>query len=120
MSDTPADQDRTAQMLGEIAELSLALARDLATEARGAETPEQKALLADAFQKVSRGLRLTLALNAKLNRDAAREERDAAREAERLAAETQLRESRLMRAAEAAHLGMTNPTPEQNQKRRVK
>ncbi len=113
-------QERVEQILGELAELGLMLARDLATEARACEEPEAKAALAAAFQKTSRTVRLTLALDAKLDRDAARDAREAAREAAAEAADVQLRESRIMKAAEAAHIGLTDPTPGEIQKRRVR
>jgi hypothetical protein len=119
MSDAAVKRERVEQILGELAELGLMLARDLAAEARGAETPEQKAALAEAFHKTSRTVRLTLALDARLDRDAAREAREAAKAAQALAADTALRESRIMRAAEAAHRHLTQPSPEENQKRRV-
>jgi hypothetical protein len=102
MSNAAAKRERVEQILGELAELGLMLARDLAAEARGAETPEQKVALAGAFQKTSRTVRLTLALDAKLTRDAAREDRDAAK------------------ADEAAHVSLTRPSLEETQKRRVK
>jgi hypothetical protein len=105
MADTAAKRERVEQILGELAELGLMLARDLAAEARGAETPEQKIALAAAFQKTSRTVRLTLALDARLDRDAAREARDAAKADE---------------AADAARLSLTQSSPEENQKRRVR
>ena len=70
-------QARSEAILGELAELGLALARDLAAQARACEDPEQQAALVEAFHKTSRTVRLTLALDAKLDRDAAREARDA-------------------------------------------
>ncbi|THD64437.1 hypothetical protein [Phenylobacterium sp.] len=96
-------------MLGELAELGLMLARDLAVAARAAEAPEEKAALVGAFQKTSRTVRLTLALDFKLARDA-----------EAQAAEARLRESQILQAAEAARRPLTEPTPTENQKRRVR
>jgi hypothetical protein len=113
MSDA-AKRERAEQILGELAELSLMLARDLAVQARAAETPEERAVLTEAFHKTSRSVRLTLALSFKLDRDAAHEAREAAREAEVLAAEAALREQR------AAEPAPRRVTPEENQKRRVK
>jgi hypothetical protein len=115
-----AKQERVEQILGEIAELGLMLARDLATEARACEDPEGKAALAAAFQKTSRTVRLTLALDAKLDRDAARDAREAAREAAAQAADVQLRESRIIQAADAVLRDLRDPSPEETQKRRVK
>jgi hypothetical protein len=71
-------------MLGEIAELGLMVARELAVRTRESEDVDQTVALADAFQKVSRVVRLTLALDFKLARDAAREARAEAREAAEL------------------------------------
>jgi len=115
-----AKQERVEQILGELTELGLMLARDLAVAAREAEAPQDKAALNQAFQRTSRTVRLTLALDAKLDRDAARDARDAAREAAAEAADAQLRESRVMRAAEGARVEMTDPSPAEAQKRRVK
>src|ERR1700743_2636298 len=101
-----ARQDRAEEMLGELRELGLMLARDLAVQAREAEATEEKVALTAAFQKTSRTVRLTLALEFKLKRDLARDARDAAREAAAEAADIQLRESRIMKAAQAAHVSM--------------
>jgi hypothetical protein len=102
-----AKQERAEQMLGELAELGLMLARDLATQARAAEDTEEKVALTGAFQKTSRAVRLTLALDFKLSRDLARDAAEAAREEK-------------AQAADAAHLSMTAPTPAQIQERRVR
>ena len=108
-----AKQERAEQILGELAELGLMLARDVAADARAAEDPDQKVALTDAFQKLSRTVRLTLALDAKLDRDAARDAREAARtDAE--AEDARLRERRGLETAEAAR-----PSREETQKRRV-
>jgi D-serine deaminase-like pyridoxal phosphate-dependent protein len=104
-------RERAEQILGELAELSLMLARDLAVQARAAEDTEEKVALTAAFQKMARTTRLTLALDAKLDRDAARDAAAAARAAEEAAVDA---------AAEAAHRHLTDPSPEETQKRRVK
>jgi hypothetical protein len=78
---------RAEAMLGEIAELALMVARELAVRTRESEEVDQTVALADAFQKVSRVVRLTLALDFKLERDFARDARDAAREAEKAEAD---------------------------------
>src|SRR5438045_6474526 len=78
---------RAEAMLGEIAELALVVARELAVRVRESEDVDQTVALADAFQKVSRVVRLTLALDFKLERDAARDARDAARVAEKAEAD---------------------------------
>jgi hypothetical protein len=79
----PQKQARAEAMLGELAELALMVAKDLAVRVRECEDADQAVALANAFQKTSRVLRLTLALDLKLDRDAAR----AVREAERVEAE---------------------------------
>jgi hypothetical protein len=88
MASTAEKRVRAEAMLGELAEHALMVAKDLAVRARETEDHAQAAALADAFQKVSRVVRLTLALDFKLDRDVARDAREAAREAERIAAGT--------------------------------
>jgi hypothetical protein len=68
--------------LGELAELGLMVARELAVRTRESEDVDQTVALAGAFQKVSRVVRLTVALDFKLERDAAREAEDARAKAE--------------------------------------
>jgi len=87
MSRSADNQARMEAMLGEFAELSLMVAKDLAVAVR--ETPEaaEKAALAGAFEKVGRSLRLTLALVDKLERDAARDAAEDARVAREAEAE---------------------------------
>src|SRR3954464_4746688 len=83
------NQARTEAILGELAELGLMVAKELAVRLRESEDAAETVALAGAFQKMSRTGRLTLALNAKLDRDAARDaaaEAQAAREAEAKAA----------------------------------
>jgi hypothetical protein len=65
-ADADIANDRHGRILAELAGLSLELARDLQNRALEAETPEQAARLAAAFQGVSRGLRQTLALELKV------------------------------------------------------
>ncbi len=120
MSSAATKRERAEQMLGELAELSLMLARDLAVQARAAEDADEKVALTTAFQKMARTTRLTLALDAKLDRDAAREAAAAAKAERDAAADAALRESRLMQAAEAAHRHLTAPSPAEIQKRRVR
>jgi len=68
-------------MLGELAELGLMVAKELAVRLRESEDVDQTVALAGAFQKVSRVVRLTLALDFKLERDATREAQKAEAEA---------------------------------------
>jgi hypothetical protein len=104
-------------MLGEIAELALMVARELAVRTRESEDVDQTVALADAFQKVSRVVRLTLALDFKLERDAACDARDVAREAQKTEAEA-------ARQGQLAALGLGTPqrpaTPVEARKDRVR
>ena len=77
-------------MLGELAEHGLMVAKDLAVRLRACEDASEAVALAEAFQKVSRVVRLTLALDSKLDRDAAREALALAREARKIEAEAAL------------------------------
>ena len=76
-------RERSEAMLGELAEHALMVAKDLAVRVRESEDVGETVALAEAFQKVSRVVRLTLALDFKLDRDAVRD----AREAEKAQAE---------------------------------
>jgi hypothetical protein len=89
MSRQPDKQARAEAMLGELAELGLMVARELAVRVRGSEVVEETVALAGAFQKVSRVVRLTLALDAKLEREAARDAAAEAREAKEAAAQAE-------------------------------
>jgi hypothetical protein len=72
MSRNTDKQARVEAMLGELAELSLGVARELAVRLRESEDTQETVALVGAFQKMSRVVRLTLALDAKLEREAAR------------------------------------------------
>jgi hypothetical protein len=105
MSRNTDKQARAEAMLGELAELSLMVARELAVRLRESEDTDQTVALAGAFQKMSRVVRLTLALDAKLERDAAADARLAAgvqAEAERVAECIRREEARVARAARPA------------------
>ncbi|MBS0333536.1 MAG: hypothetical protein JSS35_12275 [Proteobacteria bacterium] len=78
-------------MLGELAEVSLAVAKELARRLHASETPEEAETLAGAFHKISRTMRLSLALDAKLEREAARDAQAQAREAETARLEAEAR-----------------------------
>src|SRR5882757_6147068 len=92
---------RAEAMLGEVAELALMVARELAVRTRESEDVDQTVALADAFQKVSRVVRLSLALDFKLDRDAARDAREA--EKARAEAEADAAERREAETPCAAH-----------------
>lgn len=72
-------------MLAELSELGLSLARDLHARALAAETTQDAEKLALAFQRVSRGVRQTFALELKIERARNEDDREAARQ-ERLRA----------------------------------
>jgi hypothetical protein len=97
MSSSAEMAERHGRMLAELGELGLTLARDLQGRALAAETSAEAAQLAEAFHRLSRSVRQSLALEAKLQRDAqrdAREVRDAAAretEARRAARKAQLK-----------------------------
>ena len=92
---------RHARMLARYAELALSLAEQLHADAMAAETPDQRAVLAGAFHRICRSGRQSMALEARLVREAAREARaeaglvQAAREAR-----IELRKKRLAQAVE--------------------
>jgi hypothetical protein len=80
---SPADMaDRHRQMLGELAELSLSLARRLHGQAMAAEAPAEAERAALSFHRISRSLRQTLALEARLERETQRFALEAERRAE--------------------------------------
>lgn len=71
--ETEADMmERHSRLLARYAERAAALADDLCEQALAAETPEAKQSLTFAFHRMGRALRQSLALEAKLRRDAAR------------------------------------------------
>jgi hypothetical protein len=81
---TPSEmQARHAAALGQLAELGLALAADLQRRALGAQDDDTAAKLADSFHKVSRSVRQTMALEARLGREHERAQREAVIEDER-------------------------------------
>lgn len=69
--------DTQAAMLAELAQLGMALARELQARAMAAETTEEAAQAGSAFHKVARTVRQSLALSEKLTRDRARAMREA-------------------------------------------
>ena len=70
MSSAPDIADRDQQMLAELAELDLALARHVQARALASEDAAEVADLSRAYQRISRCVRQTLALKAKLKREA--------------------------------------------------
>ena len=70
--------ERHARILGDLAERGHSLACKLHDGAMAAEDPESCARIAAGFHQVARTVRQTLALEAKLERDARRAEREVA------------------------------------------
>ena len=70
--------ERHARALAELTELGLAAARELGAAISEAATPGEKATLAAALHRVSRSVRQSIALEARLVRDAARHAQEAA------------------------------------------
>lgn len=83
MSNAAARAERQSAMLDELAELGLALARDLQRRALQAEAPQEAASLADAFHRVARSVRQSLALQARLAREVRQDVADEQVEADR-------------------------------------
>ena len=97
MTADPASVDPAEAMLAELAGLDLSLARHVHACAVGTEDQDEVADLARAYQRISRSVRQSLALHARLRRERERDQRetpppapppprDAARIAERKAA----------------------------------
>jgi hypothetical protein len=94
--------ERHARLLGRFAEQAASLAEDLHGCVLAAETPAEKQALSLAFHRMGRTLRQTLALEAKLRRDAKREDRLDEAHADKLAkARVAARRDRVRRAVEA-------------------
>ena len=124
MSCQPEKRARVEAILGELAELGLMVARDLAVRARASEDAGEAVALAGAFQTMSRAVRLTLALDAKLERDVARDaavEAQAARAAQADAETLALHKAERRRAEEARAAKAREPTdPIEGRKGRVR
>lgn len=82
MTDVPPGPDRTTQMLDRLAEMDLAAAEHVHAQLLATTEPKAMAELARSYQRLSRCLRQSLALKAKLKREAAQ---DAAKSAQRRA-----------------------------------
>jgi hypothetical protein len=87
MSDATAKRERQDAVLAELSELGLTLARELHARALAAETTQEAEKLALAFQRVSRGVRQTFALELKLERARNEDDREAERQARLSAAD---------------------------------
>jgi len=73
MTDTPDMTERHAAILAELAEIGMTIARGLRAQVLAAETPEAMAQAVAAYPRVARAVRQSLALEARLKRDARRE-----------------------------------------------
>lgn len=78
MPETAPTAERREQMLGLLAEKTLALACAVQQRALEAETAEEMAQLSHAFVRLGRSVRQSIALHAKEERDRLRGEREAA------------------------------------------
>lgn len=76
MSDPAAMAQRHSTHLAELAEIGMVMARDLRDDLETAETPEAKARAVAAFPAIARTVRQCVALEAKLQRDQARQQRE--------------------------------------------
>jgi len=73
MTVSPDMAERHGRQLARFAELSLTLAEDVHAAAAAAPEPDEKARLAEAFHRLGRALRQTIAWEARLVRDRARD-----------------------------------------------
>ena len=76
MSDTAEMTERRGRILAELSERGLTLARALHERALAAETTAEACELGLAFHRISRSLRQTLALEARLERDQRRQDHE--------------------------------------------
>ncbi len=103
MSDATEITERRNRILAELSERGLTLARDLHERALAAETTEEACNLGLAFHRISRSLRQTLALEARLERDRRRQDHEDRAEAARQdQARVHRRRSQLRLAVERA------------------
>jgi len=79
----PTFTDREQDHLAELAELDMALARHVHAHALASDDPAVIAELGRTYQRIARSARQSIALSAKLRRDAARDAAEADRLAER-------------------------------------
>ena len=81
MSVAPNRTEQRARMLGELADVAMDLARDMAGRAMAAESLEEAERMSLAFDRMARSVRLTLSLEARLERELKSEARAAQAEA---------------------------------------
>src|SRR5256885_4812963 len=97
--DTAIMAEAHEQVLGMLADRTLKLAVHLQEQAMDAEDLDQKVRLAGAFHRVGRGLRQTLALQARLAREARQGDREAAADLDARRAEAIPQKQRQVRRA---------------------
>ncbi len=102
MSGATPTAERREQMLGLLAEKTLALACAVQQRALEAETSQEMAQLSQAFVRLSRSVRQSIALHARHERDRLRGEQDAAE------AKAQAREPAVERRKEQLHREVTD------------
>lgn len=102
MFDLPDDMaERHGRMLKRLGEMGMALAEETFEAARNARTPEERERLAASFHRLSRSVRQTLALEARLERERHRQ----LIEAERHAGE--VRQARVKRRRDQVNASLT-------------
>jgi phosphate-selective porin len=110
--------ERHARGLAELTELGLSLARDLHACALAEPDPKTKAETALAFHRVSRSVRQSMALEARLKRDLARQDREGRAEAVQ-ATETRVRTRRAQVGAAMERLIWTEAENDEEAERLV-
>jgi len=101
MANPDGTLERSDLILDELARLGLTLARDLHARAAETKDPDQAARLAMAFHHISRSVRQSLALQAKLQRDRRHQASEAGDQAERRrAAPAQARKAQVRAAVQ--------------------
>jgi len=99
MLDAEAMTARHVSILAELAEIGMAISRELKTQALEAEEPQVRAQAVLAFPKVARAVRQSLALEARVQRDLVRHQREMTAAATRQAKERLTRRKAQVRFA---------------------
>jgi hypothetical protein len=110
--------ERHARGLAELTELGLSLARDLHACALAEPDPKTKGDTALAFHRVSRSVRQSMALEARLKRDLTRQDREARAEAVQ-ATETRVRNRKAQVRAAVERLIWTEAESDEEAERLV-
>ncbi|HEX7886166.1 MAG TPA: hypothetical protein VF474_09330, partial [Phenylobacterium sp.] len=83
MSNPAETSERHGRILAELAEIGMAIAREVQAGVLAAETPQARAEAAALFPQIARAVRQSVALEAKLQRDLARQDRADRQDADR-------------------------------------